>query len=71
MNSFAEILLWYIPKKFQGPGLEATGNIVHRETYFEVYTSGCGVGDLNVRIIDERGNSNAVLPEIQQTAAGK
>ena len=52
----------------KGPGIEATGLTIHIETQFEVFTSGCGIGELVVQIIDSSGN--AVTPHYHQTSAG-
>ena len=54
----------------KGPGLEPVGNIVHVETNFEVYTTGCGIGELEVVIRDQSGNPNVVVPEVTQSTAG-
>ena len=54
----------------KGPGLEPVGNIVHQETHFEVFTSGCGIGNLEVIIRDSSGNPNAIIPQVHQTSAG-
>ena len=52
----------------KGPGIEATGNTIHIETQFEVFTSGCGIGELVVQITDSSGN--AVTPHYHQTSSG-
>ncbi|KAM3914878.1 filamin-B isoform 2-T2 [Leptodactylus fuscus] len=44
----------------KGPGLEATGNIANKATYFDIYTAGAGVGDISVEIIDPQGRNNTV-----------
>ena len=54
----------------KGPGIEPTGNIINTETHFEVFTSGCGIGELNVQIFDESGNPHSVNPLVHQTSAG-
>uniref|UniRef100_A0A8C0H3L7 Filamin B n=1 Tax=Chelonoidis abingdonii TaxID=106734 RepID=A0A8C0H3L7_CHEAB len=41
----------------KGPGLEATGNIANKPTYFEIYTAGAGVGDVNVEVEDPQGKN--------------
>ncbi|XP_060095709.1 filamin-B isoform X3 [Heteronotia binoei] len=41
----------------KGPGLEATGNIANKPTYFEIYTAGAGVGDIGVDVEDPQGKS--------------
>uniref|UniRef100_A0A673B2V9 Filamin A, alpha (actin binding protein 280) n=1 Tax=Sphaeramia orbicularis TaxID=375764 RepID=A0A673B2V9_9TELE len=44
----------------QGPGLEPSGNIANKTTYFDVYTAGAGVGELEVMIMDPAGKKNTV-----------
>ncbi|XP_040262769.1 filamin-B isoform X3 [Bufo bufo] len=44
----------------KGPGLEATGNIANKLTYFDIYTAGAGVGDIGVEVIDPQGRNNTV-----------
>uniref|UniRef100_A0A668AS08 Filamin A n=1 Tax=Myripristis murdjan TaxID=586833 RepID=A0A668AS08_9TELE len=44
----------------QGPGLEASGNIANKSTYFDVYTAGAGVGEVEVVIMDPAGKKNTV-----------
>ncbi|XP_033643960.1 filamin-A-like isoform X2 [Asterias rubens] len=39
----------------KGPGLEATGLIVNKPTYFEVFTAGAGAGTPDVTVIDPNG----------------
>ncbi|XP_014344981.1 filamin-B [Latimeria chalumnae] len=41
----------------KGPGLEATGNIANKSTYFDIYTAGAGVGGVGVMIVDPQGNN--------------
>ncbi|XP_054832955.1 filamin-B isoform X2 [Eublepharis macularius] len=41
----------------KGPGLEATGNIANKPTYFEIYTAGAGVGDIGVDVEDHQGKN--------------
>nr|XP_056708855.1 filamin-B isoform X2 [Euleptes europaea] len=41
----------------KGPGLEATGNIANKPTYFEIYTAGAGVGDIGVDVEDPQGKN--------------
>ncbi|XP_044307316.1 filamin-B isoform X3 [Varanus komodoensis] len=41
----------------KGPGLEVTGNIANKPTYFEIYTAGAGVGDIGVDVEDPQGNN--------------
>ncbi|XP_048403876.2 filamin-B isoform X1 [Stegostoma tigrinum] len=42
----------------RGPGLESTGNIANKPTYFDIYTAGAGVGNVSVVIVDPQGNTN-------------
>ncbi|XP_040215154.1 filamin-B isoform X2 [Rana temporaria] len=44
----------------KGPGLEATGNIANKPTYFDIYTAGAGVGDIGIEIADPQGKNNTV-----------
>ncbi|KAM3872462.1 filamin-A isoform 1-T1 [Diretmus argenteus] len=44
----------------QGPGLEPSGNIANKTTYFDVYTAGAGVGEVEVVIMDPAGKKNTV-----------
>ncbi|KAM9751784.1 filamin-A [Menidia menidia] len=48
----------------QGPGIEP-GNIAHKNTYFEVYTAGAGVGEVEVMIMDPAGKKNTVACSIE------
>ncbi|XP_074861976.1 filamin-B isoform X3 [Carettochelys insculpta] len=48
----------------KGPGLEATGNIANKPTYFDIYTAGAGVGDIKVEVEDPQGkNIGEILME--------
>ncbi|XP_056278637.1 filamin-A isoform X2 [Pseudoliparis swirei] len=49
----------------QGPGLEASGNIANKTTYFDVYTAGAGVGEVEVMIIDTAGKNTTVTCAIE------
>ncbi|XP_028848556.1 filamin-A [Denticeps clupeoides] len=49
----------------QGPGLEATGNIANKATYFDVYTAGAGVGEVEVVIADPSGKKDTVECNIE------
>ncbi|XP_062418891.1 filamin-A isoform X2 [Pungitius pungitius] len=49
----------------QGPGLEPSGNIANKSTYFDVYTAGAGVGEVEVMIIDPAGKNNTVTCSIE------
>ncbi|KAG7254322.1 LOW QUALITY PROTEIN: hypothetical protein CRUP_011722, partial [Coryphaenoides rupestris] len=44
----------------KGAGLEPTGNIANRATYFDVYTAGAGVGDVTLAVKDPQGRENSV-----------
>ncbi|XP_061075781.1 filamin-A-like isoform X1 [Conger conger] len=44
----------------QGPGLEPAGNIANKSTYFDVYTAGAGVGEVEVVIMDPSGKKDTV-----------
>uniref|UniRef100_A0A8C7FK86 Filamin C n=1 Tax=Oncorhynchus kisutch TaxID=8019 RepID=A0A8C7FK86_ONCKI len=50
------------PNKVQarGPGLEATGNMANKPTYFDIYTAGAGNGDVSVVIVDPEGKKDTV-----------
>ncbi|XP_034962294.1 filamin-B isoform X4 [Zootoca vivipara] len=41
----------------KGPGLEVTGNIANKPTFFEIYTAGAGVGDISVEVEDPQGKN--------------
>uniref|UniRef100_A0A4W6DU66 Filamin A n=1 Tax=Lates calcarifer TaxID=8187 RepID=A0A4W6DU66_LATCA len=49
----------------QGPGLEPSGNIANKATYFDVYTAGAGVGEVEVVIMDPAGKKNTVTCNIE------
>uniref|UniRef100_UPI0037E9722E filamin-A isoform X3 n=1 Tax=Semicossyphus pulcher TaxID=241346 RepID=UPI0037E9722E len=49
----------------QGPGLEPSGNIANKSTYFDVYTAGAGVGEVEVMIMDPAGKKNTVTCTIE------
>uniref|UniRef100_A0A672NI17 Filamin A n=1 Tax=Sinocyclocheilus grahami TaxID=75366 RepID=A0A672NI17_SINGR len=44
----------------QGPGLEPAGNIANKTTYFDVYTAGAGVGEVEVVVMDPSGKKGTV-----------
>ncbi|XP_063796937.1 filamin-B isoform X1 [Pseudophryne corroboree] len=44
----------------KGPGLEPTGNIANKPTYFDIYTAGAGVGDIGIEVTDPQGKNNTV-----------
>ncbi|XP_020655560.3 filamin-B isoform X4 [Pogona vitticeps] len=43
----------------KGPGLEGTGNIANKPTYFDIFTAGAGVGDIGVDVEDPQGKNIA------------
>ncbi|CAL1528168.1 unnamed protein product [Lymnaea stagnalis] len=47
-----------------GPGIEKTGNIAGKKTYFEVYTQSAGKGTIDVAILDPHGHKDKVRPAI-------
>ncbi|BFZ10498.1 hypothetical protein BsWGS_13537 [Bradybaena similaris] len=47
-----------------GPGLEKTGVIASKKTYFEVYTQQAGKGTIEVAILDPHGHRDKVRPSI-------
>uniref|UniRef100_A0A3Q3SF82 Filamin A, alpha (actin binding protein 280) n=1 Tax=Mastacembelus armatus TaxID=205130 RepID=A0A3Q3SF82_9TELE len=49
----------------QGPGIEPSGNIANKSTYFDVYTAGAGVGEVEVVIMDPAGKKNTVTCNIE------
>ncbi|XP_077070546.1 filamin-A isoform X2 [Siphateles boraxobius] len=49
----------------QGPGLEPAGNIANKTTYFDVYTAGAGVGEVEVVIMDPSGKKDTVESSIE------
>nr|DBA18651.1 TPA: hypothetical protein GDO54_016875 [Pyxicephalus adspersus] len=44
----------------KGPGLEATGNIANKPTYFDIYTAGAGVGEIRIEVVDPQEKNNTV-----------
>ncbi|XP_058873200.1 filamin-A-like [Acipenser ruthenus] len=44
----------------QGPGLEPSGNIANKTTYFDIYTAGAGVGEVEVVVVDPSGRKGTV-----------
>ncbi|XP_051961260.1 filamin-A-like isoform X2 [Xyrauchen texanus] len=48
----------------QGPGLEPAGNIANKTTYFDVYTAGAGVGEVEVVIVDPSGKKDTVESQV-------
>ncbi|XP_051516060.1 filamin-A-like [Myxocyprinus asiaticus] len=49
----------------QGPGLEPAGNIANKTTYFDVYTAGAGVGEVEVVIVDPNGKKDTVECQVE------
>uniref|UniRef100_A0A3Q3GI66 Filamin C, gamma b (actin binding protein 280) n=1 Tax=Labrus bergylta TaxID=56723 RepID=A0A3Q3GI66_9LABR len=44
----------------RGPGLQQTGNVANKPTYFDIYTAGAGAGDVGVIIVDSNGRRDTV-----------
>ncbi|TMS01213.1 Filamin-C [Larimichthys crocea] len=44
----------------RGPGLQHTGNVANKPTYFDIYTAGAGAGDVGVIIVDSHGRRDTV-----------
>uniref|UniRef100_A0A2I3G7S7 Filamin A n=1 Tax=Nomascus leucogenys TaxID=61853 RepID=A0A2I3G7S7_NOMLE len=49
----------------QGPGLEPSGNIANKTTYFEIFTAGAGTGEVEVVIQDPVGRKGTVEPQLE------
>uniref|UniRef100_E1BE25 Filamin A n=1 Tax=Bos taurus TaxID=9913 RepID=E1BE25_BOVIN len=49
----------------QGPGLEPSGNIANKTTYFEIFTAGAGMGEVEVVIQDPAGQKGTVEPQLE------
>uniref|UniRef100_A0A2K5QSS3 Filamin A n=1 Tax=Cebus imitator TaxID=2715852 RepID=A0A2K5QSS3_CEBIM len=49
----------------QGPGLEPSGNIANKTTYFEIFTAGAGTGEVEVVIQDPTGQKSTVEPQLE------
>ncbi|XP_069507070.1 filamin-A-like isoform X2 [Ambystoma mexicanum] len=49
----------------QGPGLEPSGNIANKATYFEIFTAGAGVGELDVTIQDPNEKKDTVDKQLE------
>ncbi|XP_044531588.1 filamin-B-like [Gracilinanus agilis] len=45
----------------KGPGLEASGNIANKATFFDIYTAGAGVGDIEVEVEDPQGKKTVEM----------
>lgn len=50
-----------------GPGLEPTGVMVGKPTYFDIFTKDAGRGQVEVIILDPKGNRNTVPCRIRKT----
>ncbi|KAM9845887.1 filamin-C-like isoform 2-T2 [Aulostomus maculatus] len=44
----------------RGLGLQPTGNVANKPTYFDIYTAGAGLGDVGVIIVDANGRRDTV-----------
>ncbi|XP_028307385.1 filamin-C [Gouania willdenowi] len=44
----------------RGPGLQPTGNVANKPTYFDIYIAGAGAGDVGVIIVDSNGRRDTV-----------
>ncbi|XP_074481234.1 filamin-C-like isoform X12 [Sebastes fasciatus] len=44
----------------RGPGLQPTGNVANKPTYFDIYTAGAGAGDVGVIIVDSNDRRDTV-----------
>ncbi|XP_041349933.1 filamin-A-like isoform X2 [Gigantopelta aegis] len=55
------------PKKVsaKGPGIEKSGVVAGKKTYFEIYTKGAGNGNVDVVVLDPHGRKDTVRPNIQ------
>ncbi|XP_069604488.1 filamin-A isoform X1 [Ranitomeya imitator] len=49
----------------QGPGLEASGNIANKSTYFEIFTAGAGLGEVEVIIQDPNGKPDTAEVQLE------
>ncbi|XP_041430934.1 filamin-A isoform X1 [Xenopus laevis] len=49
----------------QGPGLEPSGNIANKTTYFEIFTAGAGVGEIEVTIVDPNGKKDTADVQLE------
>uniref|UniRef100_A0ACB8EMI0 Uncharacterized protein n=1 Tax=Sphaerodactylus townsendi TaxID=933632 RepID=A0ACB8EMI0_9SAUR len=49
----------------QGPGLEPMGNIANKSTYFDIFTAGAGLGEVEVVIQDPRGGKGTVEQQLE------
>ncbi|KAK1906672.1 Filamin-C [Dissostichus eleginoides] len=44
----------------RGPGLQLSGNVANKPTYFDIYTAGAGAGDVGVVIVDSNARRDTV-----------
>ncbi|XP_069543920.1 filamin-C-like isoform X6 [Brachyistius frenatus] len=44
----------------RGPGLQPSGNVANKPTYFDIYTAGAGAGDVGVVIVDSNVRRDTV-----------
>ncbi|KAF6738456.1 Filamin-C, partial [Oryzias melastigma] len=44
----------------RGSGLQPTGNVANKPTYFDIYTAGAGTGDVGVVIVDSNSRRDTV-----------
>lgn len=51
-----------------GPGLEPTGVMTGKPTYFDIFTKDAGRGQVEVIILDPKGNRNTVPCRLRKTA---
>ncbi|XP_067124657.1 LOW QUALITY PROTEIN: filamin-A-like [Centruroides vittatus] len=58
------------PKKVtaSGPGLEPTGVMIGRPTYFDIFSKDAGRGQVEVKILDPQGNRNTVPCRVRKIA---
>ncbi|XP_040261121.1 filamin-A isoform X3 [Bufo bufo] len=49
----------------QGPGLEPVGNIANKTTFFEIFTAGAGMGEVEVIIQDPNGRKDTADMQLE------
>ncbi|XP_044124640.1 filamin-A isoform X1 [Bufo gargarizans] len=49
----------------QGPGLEPAGNIANKTTFFEIFTAGAGMGEVEVIIQDPNGRKDTADMQLE------
>lgn len=54
--------------KASGPGLEPTGVMIGRPTYFDIFTKDAGKGQVEVKILDPQGNRNTIPCRVRKIA---